>query len=343
MHNALSTVVDHKAWTAAASRRCGLATLSSAFSSWSTFSHRASAIRTLTRRAAARKRRLALANGFRALSLSARRAAAAATVASTGGFNSGGEEGRGACQSDEEQRVTQAVKAAVEGNIALEGKVGRLRVRLAQERARALDRRGEAARVVEEIRRSELERARYAKKLRRPQGERALVGVAVAVGENGGTGDGERLRGAVGGRQRGVPETGATAEGGGEEGGEGAGGEGFFLEGYPDVGLSELTEREGELFGRLQADTLGMRQRLRAAEKAEEEVREEAARRATAMNAALEAALSEGRGFKKEAEAYEVCSHLVVGFVSPPPGRRAPLALDQRSITCSVPPRTHCQ
>lgn len=229
----------------------------------------------------------------------ARRAAAPVD----GGGCTGGE-GRGGGQSTEE-RVAETVQAVVEENVALEGKVGRLRVWLAQERARALDRRREAGTVAEEIRRSECERARYAEKLRR-HGKRLPAVEAGAVEEDKcGTADGQRLRGAIGGHQRVVPEVGATAGAG--EGEEDDAAEGMLLERYLGVGLSELTEREGELFGRLQADTLEMRQRARAAEKAEEEVRAEGARRAATMNAALEAALSEGTRFKEEAGACEVC------------------------------------
>ncbi|CAN0082131.1 unnamed protein product [Sphacelaria rigidula] len=72
------------------------------------------------------------------------------------------------------------------------------------------------------------------------------------------------------------------------------------------VKKSELTEREGELFGRLQAETVEMRQRACAAEKAEQEARVETDRLAAATNSALESALAEGKRLKAEAEAREV-------------------------------------
>lgn len=72
------------------------------------------------------------------------------------------------------------------------------------------------------------------------------------------------------------------------------------------ISLSELTEREGELFGRLQAETLEMRQRAQAAEKVEKNSRAEAERWAVTADAELEAALAEAKELKAEAEAGEV-------------------------------------
>ncbi|CAM9125454.1 unnamed protein product, partial [Hapterophycus canaliculatus] len=62
-----------KAWAAAADRRRRLAFLATTFSAWAATRPRVAGIHRLTRRAAARRRRLALAGGFRVLRLAAGR------------------------------------------------------------------------------------------------------------------------------------------------------------------------------------------------------------------------------------------------------------------------------
>lgn len=245
--------------------------------------------------------------------------------------------------------MARAVEEAVRGKAALEGKVGGLRARLAQERARALERRADAGRVAEEARRAERERARCTEKLcrLRQSQDRVVGGIPEPVGSslssmttlaavpvrNGATGDdkGNRetkklsvsgVNGAGGHRGKSVENdvgfaTVTFAVEGGEEEERKLDGDkdpaGLMLLSSLGIGMSELAEREGELFGRLQAETMEMRQRARAAEKAEADARAEATRLAAATNAALESALSEGKRLKAEAEAREVDVVMLVG------------------------------
>lgn len=274
--------------------------------------------------------------------------AAGAVATPAGVSNSIAPSRLGTSGSDGERAIGEATTAmgrtvdeAVHDKAVLERKVGALRVRLAQERARALDRRAEAGRVAEEARRAERERARCIKKLcRLPQRhDRMVIGIpeplasslcpettpTVPVGngaanDRGGKRETKRMAipGANGGRRRreksadtDIDLTTVTFAVGGEEEEEGEldgtdGTAALMLLSSLGVGMSELTEREGELFGRLQGETMEMRRRARAAEKTEAEARAEADRLAAAMNATLECALSEGKRLKAETEAREV-------------------------------------
>lgn len=204
------------------------------------------------------------------MSLAGRRATAGVANARRVGRNGNGQS--------QEERAAGAVKAAIIAKVALEEKVGQLRARLAHERALALERRAEAGEMVEEVRRLEAERVRFVKRLRR-QGE---APVATVGDGKGGAWSESPPRGEVVVPQQVV-----------EEGPDGR-------------GLAELTVEEAEVFGRLQAETVEMRQREAEAEKAEEEERAAATRKAAETRAALEEALVDGRRLKSEAEQLEV-------------------------------------
>lgn len=290
------------------------------FSAWAGQRRRIAAIHSLTKWAAARRRRLALAGGFRALCLSGRRATITATATATAvGENVGG--GRGDGDGGRDGRVAVAiveasVQEALAAKAAMEGKVGQLRARLAQQKARALERHAAASEVAEEVARSERERARYAKILRR-QVEQPLAPTSKTT-----TSAEEDSTGVEPGsleEQSSPWGNGSATRKLGEEGenGEGWGGD-LEPSSSPQgkVGLSELAEKESELFGKLQAETLELRQVAAAAKKQQEQLRAEAARKAAVMTAALESALAEGNRLKEEAEQRKVTSLFVGATLS---------------------------
>lgn len=142
--------------------------------------------------------------------------------------------------------------------------------------------------MAEEIRRSERDRERYAKRLLRQ------VKKPSCTSDTGGD-----KKGGVGSKaaRRDVLEL----EKGAEEDEEG-----LLVVSSLGVDWAELKDKEGALFEKLQAETLEMRQLAAAAEKAEEEMRAQAARKAAATTAALKEALSEAKRLKAEAEQREV-------------------------------------
>lgn len=71
-------------------------------------------------------------------------------------------------------------------------------------------------------------------------------------------------------------------------------------------GKSQLTATEGEVFGRLRAETIEMQHRARTAEKLQERARAEADRRAVAADAELEATRAECKRLDAGAKALEV-------------------------------------
>lgn len=316
-----------KAWAAAAARRRRLGMLSVSFSAWAGTRRRVAAIHSLTKWAAARRRRLALAGGFRALCLSGRRATITATATATAvGENIGGGRGDGDGGRDGRVLVVEAsVQEAFAAKAAMEGKVGQLRARLAQQKARALERHATASEVAEEVARSERERARYAKILRR-QVEQPLAPTSKtttsAEEDTTGVGPGsleEQL----------FPWGDGSTRKHGEEGEKGEGWRGILEPSRSPggrMGLSELAEKEGELFGKLQAETLELRQVAAAAKKQEEQLRAEAARKSAVTTAALESALAEGNRLKEEAEQHKVtvcgCYSLSCYWAVSPPSLR---------------------
>lgn len=264
--------------------------------------------------------------GFRALFLWARRSFAGNTVITadnsnrvTSGTNIvGGDDGSGDTRPPEEKRITEAVlRTAVLTKTALEGRVGHLRARLAEERAKALERRAEESKLKEGIRRSERERTWYTKKLllrRRRAGELSpssaastmvvVVDTAAAIGGSDGGVGGRKATAA--GRLEGLAKV--KGRRGKKQGIERDREELLFMVSSM-VGIggsSELTEKEGKMFGKLQAETLKIRQRESRAEKEEEGMRAEAARTAVEMGAALKEALAEGKRLRAEVEQREV-------------------------------------
>lgn len=306
-----------KAWAAAADRRRRLASLTASFFAWVATRRRVAAVHRLTRRAAARRRRLALAGGFRALRLAGRRPAGATPAAAEGRYHAGGGgdtvemASRDGDRSQTDKSLVGAeasVQEAAAAKAAMEEKVGQLRARLAQEKARALERRAAAREVADEVARSERERARYAQILRRQMEHPPHARAPTLPAEDGDKEEGEAwtLR---------VPlllppggdTAGKNAKGGMEhEGGDASGGEESFLPPGVAMGATETTQREGELFGKVQAETLELRQRAAAAEKKEEQLRAEVSRKSAQTAAALETALVEGDRLKAEAEKREV-------------------------------------
>lgn len=218
------------------------------------------------------------------------------------------DDGRGEVEGNRDDRgvvVEATVQEAVAAKAAIEGKVGQLRARLAQEKARALERHAAASAVAEEVGRSERERARYAKILRR-QVEQPLTPTSktsASAEEDTGVGPGSLEEPLFTWENRFATRK-HREEG---EYGEGCG---RIVESscYPGgmMGLSELAEKEGELFGKLQAETLELRQKAAATKKQEEHLRVEAARKAAATRATLESALAEGNRLREEAEQRKV-------------------------------------
>lgn len=331
------SISQKQAWAAATSRRRNRDDLSRHFSAWSSLLHRRDIVRSLFRRAAARKRHSSLAGAFRTLTLSAARRTYQPHTNGGTPVAASDASASGDCRSDvlNGEAAAEAVKKAVQEMAALEGKVRTLCARLAHERARALDRREEARRVAKEARRADRERARCTERLcrrRQRQGdvldrqpEAVLLAVpstraaVVASGSAGGDPPNDKPGGfkavEAHGRVRGKgvvknDESTATVT--------------FAVESCDDedpagwglvsslgLELSQLSEREGELFGKLQAETFEMHQRARAAEIAEGQARAEADKRAAATAAALASALAEGKRLKAEAEAREVETNCV--------------------------------
>lgn len=176
----------------------------------------------------------------------------------------------------------ESVGVAVLSKTALEGKVRQLRVRLAQERTRMLERRASAVKVTEEIERCERERARHAKMIQR-RNDRLSASTAVG-GEKGAGGSTE-------------PRRSVKVD---------KGGEGLAAVASSTIGLSELMEREGEQFGKLQAKTIEMQQHVALLEKQETAMRANAARKAKATKAAIQEAVAKGQTLKEESEQREV-------------------------------------
>lgn len=272
-------------------------------------------IHSLTRRAAARHRRLALVVGFRAFSLSGRRAATAAAEATaershhrrgedTTGYNNG-HEPRGDMGVVVEGG-TAPVKTAIAARVALEGKVGLLRAGLAQEKARALERHAAACEMAKEVARSERERARYAKVLRQQVKEQQQKPpptlssspniITGAEGESRSLGESSLpWHDGFVTVQRGDGEVaGVVVE------------EPYRSRRKGKLGSTKLTEKESLLIVKLQAETRELRQREAVAEKREERLRLEAARKAAATAASLESALAERDRLKAQSEQREV-------------------------------------
>ncbi|CAM9335731.1 unnamed protein product, partial [Laminaria digitata] len=284
-----------KAWAGAAARRRRLGALSLSFSAWSSTSRRTAAVRSLAQHAAARRNYLSLSRGFRALSLAGRRTASVAAasvlvddiagVVGGGGGGGGGRGGSGGTGNLPGAGCTpESVRAAVLTKTALEGKVGQLRARLAQERARVLERRASASKITEKIERCERERTRHAKMLQRRE-DRSSASTAVGGEKGVGAGGSKppRRNGKANMDEEGVISTVA----------------------FPAFGLSELMEREGEQFGKLQAKTIEMQQRVASLREQEAAMRANAAQKAAATKMALQEAVAEGRLLKEEADKRE--------------------------------------
>ncbi|CAM9456742.1 unnamed protein product, partial [Scytosiphon promiscuus] len=226
------------AWAAAAGRGRRLASLTAVFSAWAATRRRVAVIHRLTRRAAARKRRLALAGGFRALRLAGRRATVTAPDPAEryrdtgdGDDTVGGALGDRHRPQDAEEFVGAAASAAV------------------QEAASA---------------------------------KAAMEAKVASVKDRKKCGDG-----------------GASAA------------EGSFLPRGTHAGWTDLTSREGELFGKLQAETVELRQRAAAAAKKEDMLKAEGSRKSVQTAAALATALAEGDRLRAEAEEHEVILYIV--------------------------------
>ncbi|CAN0198323.1 unnamed protein product, partial [Ectocarpus sp. 8 AP-2014] len=283
------------AWTAAAARRRRFAALSVCFSAWASTRRRVAAIHSLTRRAAAQRRRLSLAVGFRAFSLSGRRAATAAAAATADrSHNSRGQDTTRYNKGHEPtgnvgvviEEATAPVQTAIAAKVALEGKVSLLRAGLAQEKARALERHAAACEMAKEVARSERERARYAKVLRQQVKEQQQKPPPPPLSS-----PPNMITGAEGeGRALGEPSLPwhdgfVIVQREGEEGGDGEVAAAVVEEPYRSrgrgkMGPTKLTEKESLLIIKLQAETRELRQREAVAAKQEERLRLEAARKA---------------------------------------------------------------
>lgn len=182
----------------------------------------------------------------------------------------------------------EAVATTVRTKETLAGKVGQLRARLAQERARALERRASANEVAQEIERSERERGLYAERLRREARgpcDHAVIEDVELYDE-----------GAL--RQWGRAAVAGDGETNGDE---------TFAGPLRVNGSSERTERKGDLLGKIEAETLALRQRAAAAKVQEEGMRAKAAQKEVTAKATLEEALIEGNTLKQDTEKREVC------------------------------------
>lgn len=145
-----------------------------------------------------------------------------------------------------------------------------------------LERRASAGKVAEEIGRCKREQARHAKMLQR-QKDRLPASTAVG-GEEGAGGSKQPRRNVKANKD----------------------GKGLSAVVSPAIGLSELMEREGEQFGKLQAKTIEMQQRVALLEEQEAAMRANAARKAKAAKAALQEAAAKRKKLKEEAERREV-------------------------------------
>lgn len=168
-----------------------------------------------------------------------------------------------------------------------------------------LERRASAGKVAEEIGRCKREQARHAKILQR---QKDCLPASTAVG-------GEE--GAAGSKQ---PRRNLKAN---------KGGEGLSAMVSSATGLSELMEREGEQFGKLQAKTIEMQQRLALLEKQEAAMRANAARKAKAAKAALQEAAAKRKKLKEEAEQREVACTVSVCLESNAVALSGPIYLGQ--------------
>ena len=145
-----------------------------------------------------------------------------------------------------------------------------------------LERRALAGKVSQEIERCQRERARHAKIFQR---RKDRLSASTAVGGEKGVDGGKQPRRKVK----------ISKDGGGSS-----------AVASSTIGLSELMEREGEQFGKLQARTIELQQQVALLEKQEAAMKARAARKAKATKAALQEAVAEGKALKKEAEQREV-------------------------------------
>lgn len=145
-----------------------------------------------------------------------------------------------------------------------------------------LERRASAVKLTEEIERLERKRASHAKVLQRRKDRSSA---STADGGEKGTGGSKE------------PRLNVKVD---------KGGQGLAAVASSAIGLSELMEREGEQFGKLQAKTIEMQQHVALLEKQETAMRANAARKAKATKAALQEAVAKKKSLKEEAEQHEV-------------------------------------
>lgn len=210
----------------------------------------------------------------------------------------------------------EVVTSAMHTNATLEGKLGQLRARLAQARALALEKRAGVSQLTEEIIRSEQERAQYSDRLRRQVRDNMIAdhesgGVPqLSSSTRGSSGNHQkRKRAASAGKTRPRPQWKSDSKEGVKEG-EDATGDGPLVKMslLPGTGIRELTEKEKDLFERLQEETLEILRRAATTEKDEEEMRAAAARKAAGLEARLREAVAEGKQLKAAAEQRQVRS-----------------------------------